>query len=303
VIVSRRGVTVSLLLAALATVAGVVGFQLHRARAFFEPHALLSRFPGEDATVLSIDFKLLRRAGILTASKAPLEIDYKQFLEGTGFDYKRDLDSVLASFSDSGNFFIARGRFNWKKLRSYAVQQGGSCYQDLCRMQGSIPERHISFLPLRDDAIALAVSSNDLAATRLASAREPINGFLPQAPVWLSVPGSELRKQGSLPPGLRLMLSALQNTDRVVVTVESSGNGIEAHLETTCRSTNDARILASQLRTTTATLKEALARDKQAPQDELAAMLTAGSFDQSDRKVMGKWPVRKGLLDALTAGI
>jgi hypothetical protein len=32
-------------------------------------------------------------------------------------------------------------------------------------------------------------------------------------------------------------------------------------------------------------------------------MLTAGVFDQTDRKVTGNWPGRKSLLDALTNGL
>ena len=32
-------------------------------------------------------------------------------------------------------------------------------------------------------------------------------------------------------------------------------------------------------------------------------MLTAGVFDQTDRKVTGSWPVRKRLLDALANGL
>jgi hypothetical protein len=231
------------------------------------------------------------------------EPEYKQFLDGTGFDYKRDLDSAVASFSRDGNFFIARGRFDWKKLREYAERQGGSCYQSLCRMQGSTPARHISFLPLRNDALALAVSTDDLAATRLTKTGRPVTAVLPSAPVWISVPGSELRRQDALPPGLRLMLSALTTADRVIVTLGPANQSIEAHLEATCRTQDDAKILASQLRTTTAVLKEALARDKRAGDDEVATMLTAGRFDQTDRRVTGKWPVRKSLLDALTAGI
>ena len=164
---------VALLAVALAT-AGGVWYQMHRTSAFFDTRALLSRFPAEQATVVSANVSLLRKAGFLEVSQAPPEAEYKQFLDGTGFDYKRDLDSVVASFSSQGTFFIARGRFNWVRLRDYAVRQGGSCYQDLCRMQGSTPERHISFLPLRHDALALAVSTNDLAATRLAQQGQPV---------------------------------------------------------------------------------------------------------------------------------
>jgi len=297
-----RKVLFGLTLVVLAT-AGFVWFRIHRTNAFFEPHALLGRFPVEEAVVLSADFKSLRQAGLLTGSKAPLEADYKQFLDGTGFDYRRDLDLVVASFSAHGNYFIARGHFNWAKMRDYVVKQGGSCYQQLCRVQGSTPDRHISFLPLRDDAIALAVSTNDLAATAMTNASQPIAAELPSAPVWLSIPGAELRRPNTLPGGLHLMLSALQNTDRITVTLGTSPAGMQARLETVCKTAVDAGVLASQLRITTASLKEAIARDKDAQNDELAAALISGSFDQSDRKVVGTWPVHKSLLESLTAGI
>jgi len=231
------------------------------------------------------------------------EPEYRQFVDGTGFDYRRDLDSVSASFSRSGNFFIARGRFRWEMLRDYAVRQGGSCYQDLCRVQGSRPERQISFLPLRSDAIALAVSTDDLAATRLTHPGTPITTPIPAAPVWISVPGTELRHQNSVPPGVHLILSALSSADRVAITLGPSGQAIEAHLEATCRSENDARLLANELRSATALLKDAAARDKNSGDDEVSALLTAGTFDQKDRRVNGKWPVRKSLLDALTSAI
>ena len=298
----RRVVAAAVLL--VAAVSSVALYRIHTTRAFFNPPALLSRFPSEDALVMSADFAALRRTGLLTASKVPLESEYKQFLDGTGFDYKRDLDYLVASFSRSGTFFIARGRFDWKKLRDYAAHQGGACYEDLCRMQGSTPERHISFLPLRSDALALAVSTNDLAATLLSKTSAPITTPLPAAPVWLSVPGAELRRQDALPPSIHLMLSALTRADRVVITLGPGGpQGVEAQLLATCNSQGDAKVLASQLRSTTGLLKEALARDKNAADGEVTAMLTQGTFDEADRRVTGKWPVRKSLLDALTDGL
>jgi hypothetical protein len=300
---SRKRIALAALLGLAVLGAGLTAWRIRAAHEFFDQRKLLSRFPAEDALALSIDFTALRGAGLLNSSKIPVEADYKQFVAGTGFDYRRDLDSVAASFSRSGSFFIARGHFDWKKLRDYAARQGGSCYQDLCRMQGSKPERHISFLPLRGDAIALAVSPNDLAASMLTKTGQPVTGTIPSAPVWLSVPGSELRKQDALPPGMHLMLSALTSADRVVITVGPTGSSIEAHLDATCRTADDARVLASQLRTTTATIKEAFRHDKQIGDDELAALLTGGRFDQADRRVTGTWPVRKSLLDALTEGI
>ncbi len=294
--------------AALLAGGGVAWFRAHEARAFFDPHILLSRFPAEDALAMSVDVTALRQAGLLRPPAAALEPEYRQFLEGTGFDYRRDLDSVIASFSNSGTFFIARGRFDWPKLRDYAALNAGSCYGELCRMQGSRPDRHISFLPLRKDAMALAVSTSDLAATLL-TRTGPRVADIPEAVAWISVPGAELRRQNALPPQMHLMLSALTSADRVVITFGASASGnIEAHLEAICRTKDDARVLASQLRTTTAVLKEALGkeapgRDKRQEGDEVIALLTGGSFDQKDRLVTGNWPVRRSLLDALTAGI
>jgi hypothetical protein len=301
--VVRKRIALASLLAALLVVGGGVWFRIHSRRAFFDQRMLLSRFPAEDALAISVDLAGLRAAGLLEESKIALEPEYKQFLDGTGFDYRRDLDSAVASFSRSGNYFIARGRFKWAKLRDYAQREGGSCYRDLCRIQGSRPERHISFLPLRDDAIALAVSTNDLAATLLTKTGPPVTAAIPAAPVWLSVPGAELRRQDALPPQMHLMLSALTSADRLVITLGPTGGGIEARMDATCRTLEEARILESQLRSTTAILKESLPHDKTVTDDEVGALLTAGSFDQTGLRVTGRWPVRKSLLDALTAGI
>ncbi len=278
---------------ALLLAATAIYLKWSGARRFSDPRTLLSRFPVEDAIVLNIDFSAIRLAGLLPDSKAPLEPEYKQFLDGSGFDYRHDLDSVTATISNSGNFFIARGRFNWPKLQDYASKQGGSCYQDLCRMPGSRPERRISFLPLRDDVIALAVSTDDLAANRLTKPGDPLTAELPNAPAWLIVPGSALHDPNAFPPGLRLMLSALTNADRLVLTAGLSGTTMEA----TCRTKEDAHILASQLRVAMATLKEA-------DQDQLAKALSSGTFeDTGTTKVTGQWPFSKALLADLTSGL
>jgi len=252
---------------------------------------------------VNIDFAAVRGAGLLAASAVPLEPEYKQFLDSTGFDYRKDLEQVTASFSKSGNFFIARGRFNWQKLRDYAASQGGSCYQDLCRMQGSRPERRISYIELQPDTMALAVSTDDLAANRLTTPGRPITAELPSAPVWVSVPGSALRESAAMPPGLGLMLSAMKNADRLVVTVAPSGDQLAAKMEATCHTKDDARILASQLRTVTARLKTAVQQDKQAQGDELVKVLVGGTFEDKDLHVNGQWLFSKALISSLTSGI
>jgi hypothetical protein len=285
---------------AIGLAAGAVSwYRAHERSRFFEPRLLLSRFPASDSIVISVDAELLRHAGVLGASKMASEPEYQQFVAGTGFDYTRDLDSVVASLSSSGNYFIARGRFNWAKLRDYATRQGGTCYQDLCRVQGSTPERHISFLPLRDDAIAIAVSTSDMAATRLTKTADPIATPLPSAPAWISIPGAALRAPDALPPALRMTFSGLQRADRVLVTFGAS----EAHMEADCRNNENAGVLLSQLRNSTAILKEAMGRDPRMKTDDLAVTLASGTFDETGPKVNGKWPLGKSLIDALTAGI
>ena len=88
---------------------------------------------------MSIDFAALRKAGLLAHSKTCLsKPDYKQFLEGTGFDYKRDLDSLIASFSHSGNYFIARGRFNGRSCVTTRCARAGRATRisAACRVAG-----------------------------------------------------------------------------------------------------------------------------------------------------------------------
>lgn len=298
----RRRVTIGILATAAVLIAAIVWFNFRRSNSLSTQLDLLARLPNEPAAVLSADFATLRRGGLLNARSLPLEPEYKSFLDGTGFDYHRDLDLVVASFSRSGNFFVARGRFDWAKLRKYAVQQGGSCYDELCRVQGSTPERRISFLPLSDNVIAVAVSTDDLAATRLRKTNSALTSKIPTNPVWMSIPGQSLSQPGALPEGIRVALSGLLETDRVLLTAGPGPRGIEAHLETTCRSLDAARTLESQLRSSAAILKDAIAGNKTNDQT-LATVLSAGSFDRDAKKVTGTWRIDRSVIEGLTDGI
>jgi hypothetical protein len=298
----RRRITLGILASAVVLIAAVFWFNIRRSSGLSSQADLLARLPNQPAAVLSIDFSTLRRAGLLNARSMPLETEYKAFLEGTGFDYRRDLEFLVASFSGAGNFFVARGHFDWAKLRDYAIKQGGSCYDQLCRVQGSTPDRRISFLPLRDNVIALAVSTDDLAATRLRTPNTALNSQVPSTPVWLSVSGPALSRGGALPEGIRVTLSGLMETDRVLLTAGPGPRGIEAHLETTCRSLDAARTLESQLRSSAAVLKDALARSK-TKDETLAGVLSAGSFARDAKKVTGTWRIDPTIIEGLTDGI
>src|ERR1700679_455630 len=124
--ITRRHITLGIVFVAVSLAGLAIGLKWNDARGLGDTRAVLSRFPVEDSVVLHVDFVAVRAAGLLSESKAALEPEYRQFLDGSGFDYRKDLDSVTASISKSGNFFIARGRFNWQKLRDYAAHQGGS---------------------------------------------------------------------------------------------------------------------------------------------------------------------------------
>jgi len=296
-----RRVTQAVVAAGVLLAGGLAALKWHDSATFFDLPVLLSRFPVEEAAVFQADVAKLRRAGLLAASTQPLEPEYKQFVDDSGFDYRRDLDLAAASFSASGTYIIARGRFDWKKLEAYAKKQGGNCYQRLCRMPGSRPERRISFLPLRDDTLALAVSTDDLAASKLENTGPRVTASLPVEPVWLSVPGTFLRKREVLPMSLRVTLSGIITADRVVFTGNQAGQGIELRMSATCRTVDEARTLASQLSSSTSQIREAIA--KGAASEELVRVLASGRFDQQNKTVSGTWPLSHTILQTLGAGI
>src|SRR5580704_701027 len=134
------------------------------------PESILARLPSENSPVVSIDFSLLRRGGIFEMLSGPVveeEPEYKTFVEKTAFDYRRDLDHAFISFHPTGVYFLVEGRFDWKRLEAYAREQGGGCFNSLCRMPGSVPPRKISFFPLKSNLLAMSVSADDFAVTRM----------------------------------------------------------------------------------------------------------------------------------------
>jgi hypothetical protein len=105
-----------------------------------------------------------------------------------------------------------------------------------------------------------------------------------------------------MPAGARLFAAAVSGADRVTLTLgPKDGGEYSARLEAVCASTKDAQAIAAQLSKVTSTLKEAASNGKAS--GDLAGLLVAGTFQQSDKKVFGYWPIRKGLLENLAGGI
>jgi hypothetical protein len=264
---------------------------------------MLKRLPTSDAVVLSINLAQLRHSGIfgeLVGSKVMEEAEYQAFVRDSGFDYKNDLDSVLASFTTTGNYFLVRGRFDWKRLQAYAQHSGGSCYNELCHMPGSQPDRHISFLPLARELMGLAVTTSDSAASQLLQVSAQRSITIPAQPIWVSMPGSALARTTKGIPGGNLLASSLNSVDEMMLTIGAQGDSFAARLEAQCRTAQDAATLNGQLQTLTSLLQGAIAREKKKPDSkDLTGVLTAGQFRQADRTVYGEWTLQKSFLDNL----
>jgi hypothetical protein len=267
--------------------------------------ALLKRLPSSGALVVKVDFAALRRAGILDrieASKLTEDAEYAEFVRKTDFDYKQDLDTAIAAFAPAGKFLLLRGQFDWKSLRNYVVSENGTCYNSLCRMQGSTQDRRISFFPLQSNLMALAVSEDESAAIRMQDTAPGPVLEAPDAPVWLSIPASLLRSS-DLPEGTRPFAHAVEKADAVTLSFSPDGNRVAAKLNVRCHTPQDAAELATQLSRATSLLRQMLQQNHE-PADPtgLSGVLTAGTFHSDGIRVVGYWPIEKSFLDNIFSG-
>jgi hypothetical protein len=264
------------------------------------------RLPSRDAAVLFVNFDQLRRAGLLdllSRSNVAQDAEYRRFVEATGFDYTRDLDTAMVAFAPGGKYLLLNGRFNWSKLRSYALSNDGDCPGSLCRMMGSTPDRHISYSPLRRATLGVAVSTDDLAVERLNRTGEGSAPQLPASPVWLRIPGSLLKSSGDLPTGTRMFAHTMESANTVTLSLSQDGNRLAARIEVVCSNEQDAASIASDLTHVTALLKDLIEREHQKPgAAELSGILTSGSFRSEGRRVYGYWPIERQFVTSMLSG-
>jgi len=292
-----------LLIAGIAALSGaaVAGAAWYRARAS-GPAALLKRLPRSGALILYVDFAALRRAGILGAMQAPVateDPEYRDFVRRTDFNYSRDLDTALAAFTPGGRFLLLRGRFDWSSLRSYVQSEKGECRNALCRMQGSVADRHISFFPLQSNLMALAISPDDSAAVRMQEAVEGSIPEIPDAPVWFSIP-PELLHSSDLPEGAQPFARSLENADSVVLSLAPEGKQVAARMNVRCRTNKDATELTSELSKATALLRTVIEREHRTPNPtDLSGVLASGAFLSADSRVMGYWRIEQAFFENL----
>jgi len=302
----KRAALLIILVAAVCglTVWGVARFRYH---SLTTTTGWLERLPTRDAVVFYIDFAALRKSGVLdmlAGSQVAQEPEYRVFVMQTGFDYQRDLDAVLACFTPRAKYMMVKGRFDWTSLESYAREEGGHCYNTLCRMAGSTPERKISFFPLRPDLMGLAVSPDDSAATALEStARQRRTLEVPDAPVWVSIPPGMLKTASDLPVGTRMFAHNMEDAEDLNIAIAPANGGFEARLRLQCHSQDQATVLTAELQQSTSLLREMIAREHETPNPrDLSGVLTSGSFRHQGNRVLGAWRFDRSFVQAVLGG-
>lgn len=292
-----------LLIAALcAAVLGTVAYVRSRSESTAK---LLERLPPDSTAVFYIDFATLRKAGLMEmfgGSDMVREPEYRVFVEQTGFDYARDLDSAILAFHPTGKYMLLRGRFNWTLLKRYTEVQGGTCRHAFCRSEGSTPERQISYFPIDAQTMGLAVSSDGWAATQLWDHRKHTLR-VPDKPVWAVLSSAAWKNGGVLPSGARAFALALDGVERVIFTAGQGSDGIELTMNVNCKSAGQAAGIVLRLRETTSTLLNLIRNEGQTPNpSDLSGILTAGAFEQRDTEVVGRWPISRSFIASLAGG-
>ena len=265
---------------------------------------LAAWLPPGPGTLVYIDVAALRDSGILetlVGSRLTEEAEYRQFVEGTGFDYKSDLNQLLVKFTPDERFFVVSGHFDWKKLIGYAEHaSGGTCNNGFCRVSGSVPNRNISFYAVRRDMMALASAPDVWAAYKIKRQSSHPAAGVPAEPVWVSLPGSAVQALSRMPEGTRAIARALEPAENVLFSLGPANERFQLSVDVTCKTAEDAAILKAQLEGLTATLQKMIARENQKPSvSDLSGVLTAGTFERRDRHVLGRWPIEAAFINSI----
>jgi hypothetical protein len=198
---------------------------------------------------------------------------------------------------------LLRGRFDWKALKAYVIAQDGRCLNAVCKMVGSAPDRHISFFPLQQNVMALAVSPEESAAERLNAVDQRSGPELPDAPLWILVPGSVLKTGGNLPAGTQKFVESMAGAEMLTLWLAPEGQALSAKLNIRCTTVSAAAEMASQLTKLTTLLRRLIESEHQTPNPaDFSGMLTAGTFHNEGARVIGSWPIPQALLQNLFGG-
>jgi hypothetical protein len=263
----------------LLSAAGAVWFYLNRQ---VTQQEMLARLPLGDGPTVYLDVASLRQGGLLDMIAGPRmteDADYRGFVAATGFDYRRDLDAVFLTFRENGRYLVVSGRFDRGKLAQYAEANGGRCAGELCAVLGSTPDRKISYLPLGQKLLGMAVSQDSLAAAALKRrAQLPEDRPSTSALFWLYLPGAALKPRAELPPAANAVLALLEGAEKAAFTLRPTGTEFSFVLESVCANEKAARTKAATL-----TQAGELLKPFGAP--------VGSAFQVEGRIVRGSWPL------------
>ncbi|HEY7302573.1 MAG TPA: hypothetical protein VH601_00550 [Bryobacteraceae bacterium] len=297
-----------LLALAVGVAALLFSIDFYRHRIVRSNADLVRLLPPGDSTIFFANFAVLRRAGmlrLLAGAKPAEEKDYAEFVRQTGFDYTKDVDALAGAVGRNGLFFVARGRFDWDSLQRYVRNCGGSCSGDeFCSIQTSNPERWASLVAIQPGVIGLAVAGNGSSARSLRPSGRRNNQSDVSEPVWMHASRELLKNPVEMPLPLRIFAITLQSAESVVISLgaaEQSGQAaFEIRLDALCPNRVTADTIRNQLELQTKLLRLELTRERQKPSPaDLTGLLTSGSFQVVDQRVVGRWPVRNELLRTL----
>jgi len=296
-------------LVALAALIATITFDLGRWRLRAGPSdaQLIAMLPSHNATVFFANLGAVRDAGLmklLAGVKPAEEKDYSEFVRETQFDYARDIDRLVGSAGNDQLFFLARGRFNWDRLRNYAATHGGKCEAGVCSVPASTPGRWASFEEIESGVIGLAVSPKQDAIRMLGHANSSVPPLRLTEPVWVNIAPSLFKNPEAFPIALRVFVISLESADSVLFTMcparKNSDAAFEMRLDAMFANQSTAEATAKQMELETRMLKLALmrARDQSSAAD-LTGLLTAGVFEAKQTHVYGTWSVSKELVRKL----
>ena len=285
------------------------GLYWYRARVEWTPTNMVSYLPRVNATVAYIDLEKLRDAGLLdlfVGSKALEELDYRNFVEQTGFDYRTDLDRIAIAFQGDNRFIVARGKFDWKKINQYSTRAGGTCHNSVCDYQHPEPPgRDLSYFPIRPTVMGLYSGPSkggvyDLTPRRFRDAVTPSS----DAPVWISVPASQWNEAKDLPPGTKTFASAFAEADHVLFSIDADASkSLKLYADVACRNPEDAAKLNTRLAEATDLLRKMMAREHQTPNaKDLSGLLAGGEFKVEGSSVKAAWPLPRAFIESFASG-
>lgn len=299
---NKRGLSLAAIVTVLV-IAGIVWMQ------FAGPGggaAILTHLPTRDAAVGHVDIRSIREAGFVMSANASAlrEPEYEDFIKRSGFNWEKDLDRITWSFAPTAKFFLVEGRFDWKRLSAFAVEEGGECRDGFCTVRGSQTGREISFFPLRNDVMALAVSADRYAADQLRSRHEAEEGHPiaapPKAPLWVHFSKFSLSSAEPESPGLRGFARVLRNTEESTLVLEPTKDSFLLRLDARCSSAETAQSLATDLTKLTALLQSLLRMEQATPgEGDFASVLAQGSFQAEASQLHGSWPISRAFLAGL----